>query len=56
MSISKEQVIDALRGVDDPDIKKDLVTLGMVNDVEIAGKSIRFRVHLPLLLAHSRRR
>ncbi len=46
MSISKEQVIDALRGVDDPDIKKDLVTLGMVNDVEIAGKSIRFRVTL----------
>jgi len=46
MSITKEQVIDALRTVDDPDFKKDLVTLNMVSDVEVVGNNIRFRVTL----------
>jgi ATP-binding protein involved in chromosome partitioning len=46
MSITKEQVIDALRNVDDPDLKKDLVTLGMVKDVEVNGKNVSFTVVL----------
>lgn len=46
MSITKEQVIDALKYVDDPDLKKDLVTLGMVKDVEVDGKNISFTVVL----------
>ncbi|CAN5433109.1 Mrp/NBP35 family ATP-binding protein [soil metagenome] len=32
---SREQIIDALRAVQDPDLHKDLVTLGMVRDVEV---------------------
>ncbi len=44
--MNKEAVINALRTVDDPDLKKDLVTLNMISDVEVAGKSIRFRVTL----------
>ncbi|MEO5571279.1 MAG: Mrp/NBP35 family ATP-binding protein [Bacteroidia bacterium] len=46
MSITKEQVIDALRYVDDPDLKKDLVTLNMVRDVEVSGKDVSFTVVL----------
>lgn len=46
MSITKEQVIDALRNVDDPDLKKDLVTLNMVKDVEVNGKNVSFTVVL----------
>ncbi|MCB2218817.1 MAG: Mrp/NBP35 family ATP-binding protein [Bacteroidetes bacterium] len=42
MSITKEQVLDALRHVDDPDLKKDLVTLNMIQNIEIEGKTIRF--------------
>lgn len=46
MSITIEQVIDALKYVDDPDIKKDIVTLGMVKDVEVEGKNVSFTVVL----------
>jgi len=46
MSITENQVVDALRNVDDPDLKKDLVTLGMVRDIAIEGKKISFTVVL----------
>jgi ATP-binding protein involved in chromosome partitioning len=46
MTITTEQVIDALRNVDDPDLKKDLVTLGMVKDVVVNGKQVSFTVVL----------
>jgi ATP-binding protein involved in chromosome partitioning len=44
--ITKEQVLEALSNVDDPDLKKDIVTLGMVKDVEIDGKNVAFTVVL----------
>ena len=44
--ISTEQVIDALKYVDDPDLKKDLVTLGMIKDIKIDGKKVSFTVVL----------
>jgi ATP-binding protein involved in chromosome partitioning len=46
MSITKEQVLDALKYVDDPDLKKDLVTLNMIKDVEVDGKNVSFTVVL----------
>ncbi|MGZ3884676.1 MAG: Mrp/NBP35 family ATP-binding protein [Bacteroidia bacterium] len=46
MSITTQQVLDALKYVDDPDLKKDLVTLGMVKDVEVSGKNVSFTVVL----------
>jgi ATP-binding protein involved in chromosome partitioning len=46
MSITKEQVLEALKNVEDPDLKKDLVTLGMIKDVEIDGKNVNFTVVL----------
>ena len=44
--ITEEKVLDALRNVDDPDLKKDIVTLGMVRDIVIDGKNVSFRVVL----------
>jgi len=46
MEITQEKVLEALRNVDDPDLKKDIVTLGMVRDVVIEGKQVSFRVVL----------
>lgn len=46
MSITKEQVLEALKNVEDPDLKKDLVTLGMIKDLEVSGKNVSFTVVL----------
>lgn len=46
MSISKEEIINALRTVDDPDLKKDLITLNMVKDVKVEGNLVQFNVVL----------
>lgn len=46
MEITIEKVLDALRYVDDPDLKKDLVTLNMIKDVAVDGKNVSFTVVL----------
>jgi ATP-binding protein involved in chromosome partitioning len=45
-SITEKQVLAALSHVDDPDLKRDLVTLGMIQDLKIDGKQISFSVVL----------
>ncbi|MEM7655420.1 MAG: Mrp/NBP35 family ATP-binding protein [Bacteroidota bacterium] len=45
-SITEKKVLAALSQVDDPDLKKDLVTLGMVKDLHIDGKKVAFTVVL----------
>ena len=44
--ISPEQVLAALRNVEDPDLKKDLVTLNMIKDLNISGNQISFTLEL----------
>ena len=44
--ISERQVLDALSNVIEPDLKKDLVSLNMIRDIEIDGKNISFSVVL----------
>lgn len=44
--ITKEQVLHALSYVDDPDLKKDLVTLNMIQNIEILPNKIKFDVVL----------
>jgi ATP-binding protein involved in chromosome partitioning len=44
--ITQEAVIKALGTVEEPDLKKDLVTLNMIKDVIVEGKTIRFTVIL----------
>jgi ATP-binding protein involved in chromosome partitioning len=46
MIITKEQVLEALSHVEEPDLKKDLVTLNMIRDVAIDGKKVSFTVVL----------
>lgn len=45
-AITKQQVLQALSNVEEPDLKKDLVTLNMVQDVHIEGKKVSFSVIL----------
>lgn len=44
--ITQEQVLKALHTVDDPDLKRDLVTLGMVQNLTIENNRIKFSVML----------
>ncbi|MCJ8164449.1 Mrp/NBP35 family ATP-binding protein [Pontibacter sp. E15-1] len=46
MAITKEDVLKALSYVEEPDLGKDLVTLNMVEDVQVNGKSVSFTVIL----------
>jgi ATP-binding protein involved in chromosome partitioning len=46
MPLDKEQVIAALRTVKDPELFKDIVTLGMVKDVRVDGDSVDLTVEL----------
>ncbi len=46
MVYKQSDVLKALSTVDDPDLKKDLVTLNMVKDVEVFSDTIKFTVVL----------
>ncbi|HLP19766.1 MAG TPA: Mrp/NBP35 family ATP-binding protein [Chitinophagales bacterium] len=46
MPFTQEDVLNALRHVDDPDIKKDLVTLNMISNVQVEGNKVSFKVTL----------
>lgn len=45
-NISKEEIITALRGVREPELGKDLVSLGMIRDLEISDSKVSFKVVL----------
>jgi len=46
MSITPDKIKTALSNVIDPDLGKDIVSLGMVKDIQIDGKDVRFSVEL----------
>jgi ATP-binding protein involved in chromosome partitioning len=46
MSITQTDILKALSKVDDPDLKRDLVSLNMIKDVEVTPKKISFTVVL----------
>jgi len=46
VSVTKEQVLSALRAVQDPDLNKDIVSLGFVKDVTITGGEVDFTIEL----------
>jgi len=46
MIITEEKVLAALSHVEDPDLKKDLVTLKMIKDVKIEDKKVAFTLEL----------
>src|SRR6188474_2301627 len=46
MSVSPSVILDALRGVQDPDLHKDIVTLGFVKGLRIDGGRVSFTIEL----------
>lgn len=46
MILTKDALLKTLSRVDDPDLKKDLVTLGMIQKVDIKGNKVSFNVVL----------
>jgi ATP-binding protein involved in chromosome partitioning len=46
LSVTQEQVLSALRTVQDPDLHKDIVTLGFVKEVKIDGGEVDFTIEL----------
>src|SRR5829696_8838131 len=44
--MTQEDILKALSKVQEPDLGKDLVTLNMVRDIEIAGDNVSFTVVL----------
>ncbi|OYU67049.1 MAG: MRP family ATP-binding protein [Cytophagaceae bacterium BCCC1] len=45
-TVTKEKLLQALSTVEEPDLKKDLVTLNMISDIEIGVNQITFTVIL----------
>jgi len=45
MSYSNKQILDILRKVKHPEKQEDIVSLGMVDDINIEGKKISFSLH-----------
>jgi ATP-binding protein involved in chromosome partitioning len=45
-TVTGERVLDALRTVNDPDLHRDLVTLGMIEEVRIQGGTVSFTLVL----------
>jgi ATP-binding protein involved in chromosome partitioning len=46
MTFTKENILQALGTVNDPDLKRDLVSLGMIKDVVVAEQKVSFTVVL----------
>ncbi len=45
-TLSEQLVLDSLKQIIDPDLRKDIVTLGFVRDVKIDGGDVSFRIVL----------
>lgn len=45
-ALSKETVLAALRKVQEPELHKDLVSLNMIQDIQINGKKVSFKIVL----------
>ena len=56
MEITQEQVLNALSFVIEPDLKKDLVRLGVVSDIKIEGNTISCTVQASNPAMHNRKR
>ena len=44
--VDQTHVVEALKGVQDPELRKSLVELGMVHDVQVDGDAVRFTLAL----------
>ncbi|MBS1723866.1 MAG: Mrp/NBP35 family ATP-binding protein [Armatimonadetes bacterium] len=46
MPVTEAAILETLRAVQDPDLHRDIVSLGFVKDIEIAGDIVRFKIEL----------
>ena len=46
-TLNRDAVLGALKVVTDPDLRRDIVSLGFVKDVAIEGGSVSFTIELP---------
>src|SRR5439155_21929566 len=46
MAVTSEQILDALRVVQDPDLHRDIVSLGFVQNIQINDEKVKFDVVL----------
>src|SRR5687768_12889088 len=44
--LNEQLILDSLRQIEDPDLHKDIVTLGFVRDIRIDGGNVAFRIVL----------
>jgi ATP-binding protein involved in chromosome partitioning len=44
--LSEETILNSLKQIIDPDLRKDIVTLGFIRDLQIAGGDVAFRIVL----------
>ncbi|MCA1573531.1 MAG: Mrp/NBP35 family ATP-binding protein [Acidobacteria bacterium] len=44
--LTEQLILDALRQIQDPDLHKDIVTLGFIKDLKIEGGAVSFRIVL----------
>lgn len=56
MIISNDEIFDALKSVLEPDLGKDIITLGLVSDVKFSENSISFSVQMKNAAMHARKR
>jgi ATP-binding protein involved in chromosome partitioning len=56
MEFNKENIEKALSYVIEPDLKKDIVSLGLVSGIEIQGKTVQFAVKVSNPAMHNKKR
>ena len=44
--LNEQLILDGLRQIKDPDLHKDIVTLGFIRDLKIDGGNVSFRIVL----------
>src|SRR5215216_3615709 len=44
--VTEQTILEALRQIQDPDLHKDIVTLGFIRDLKIDGGTVSFRIVL----------
>ena len=46
MSLTQETILNSLKAIQDPDLHKDIVTLGFIKDIKINGGAVDFSIEL----------
>jgi len=56
MEITKEKILEVLGNVLEPDLKKDLVTLNLIEDIQINGNKIELLINIYNTALHAKKR